>query len=286
MNNEQKKPMDTQKTIKILTAIIVVLCLILVGLIVWLVTLIFDPWKKPVEPQPSESTAATTIPEETTAPTEPLVMLDNMAEIYATNNEFAGWLRIDDTVIDYPVMHTPDDPEKYLRKDFNGKYSMEGTLFIGANCSLVPESDNTIIYGHNMQRGTMFHTLMEYKDKEFWEEHPEIFYSTLYEERNYEIVAAFYDRVYYKHENDVFKFYRFIDAENEEQFNEAMAYYKENALYDTGVTAEYGDKLLTLVTCSYHERYGRFVVVAREKAEEPVQPTDPVETTGSTAPTE
>ena len=118
------------------------------------------------------------------------------------------------------------------------------------------------LYGHNMNNGTQFRTLMSYTDKSFWEDHPVIHYSTLYETRTYEILACFRDRVYYKYE-DVFKFYQFIDAEDEERFNEAITYYKENSLYDTGVTAEYGDKLITLVTCAYHTEYGRFVVVGR-----------------------
>ena len=112
----------------------------------------------------------------------------------------------------------------------------------------------------------MFATLMKYVNESYWKEHPMVQYSTLYEEREYEIIAAFYDRVYYKYE-DWFKFYQFIDARDQAHFEEAMAYYKENALYDTGVTAEYGDKLITLVTCSYHQENGRFVVVAKQKNE-------------------
>ena len=85
----------------------------------------------------------------------------------------------------------------------------------------------------------------------------------MYEEKTYEIIAAFYDRVYYKYE-DCFKFYQFIDAEDEAHFQEAIDYFKKTALYDTGVTAEYGDKLITLVTCAYHVDNGRFVVVAKD----------------------
>ena len=114
-----------------------------------------------------------------------------------------------------------------------------------------------------MKNGTMFKTLVLYEKEKYWKEHPQIMFTTLYEERTYEVIAAFFDRVYYSYE-DVFKFYRFIDAEDEAQFADAIANYKEKALYDTGVTAEYGDKLLTLVTCSYHTNNGRFVVVARE----------------------
>lgn len=194
-------------------------------------------------------------------------ILPRLAELYEQNPDLAGWIQIADTVIDYPVMFTPEDGEKYIYADFEGHFDVEGLPFIEDDCSMDPESDNLIIYGHNMKNGTMFASLMDYADKSYWEEHPVITFSTLYEEREYEIVAAFYDRVYYKYEN-CFKFYQFIDAEDEEHFAEALTYYKDNALYDTGVSAEYGDRLITLVTCAYHVENGRFVVVARAAADE------------------
>ena len=113
-----------------------------------------------------------------------------------------------------------------------------------------------------MNNGSQFATIMDYENKAFWEEHPVIYLSTLYETRTYEVLACFRDRVYYKYE-DVFKFYQFIDAEDEAAFDEAYNYFKNKSCYDTGVTAEYGDDLITLVTCAYHTDNGRFVVVAK-----------------------
>ena len=218
------------------------------------------------DPQPPQTDISDTNPPvaEQTDPedTEPQI-IPHMAEKQAQNPDFAAWIKIDGTVLDYPVMYTPEDREKYLHRDFEQRYSFSGLPFFDSNCTLDPESDNLIIYGHNMGNGTMFRTLMSYTDQQFWKEHPQVQLTTLYEDRTYDIVAVFYDRVYYKYEN-VFKFYQFIDAENEEDFNEAIAYYKEHALYDTGITPEYGDRLLTLVTCAYHETNGRFVVIARQ----------------------
>ena len=214
----------------------------------------------PKEPEKTEIHEVTepSIPEET----EP-VMLAEMAEFYAQNPEIAGWISIPDTKLNYPVMYTPNDPEKYLHLSFEQTYDLGGVPFLDSDCSLDPESDNLIVYGHNMNNGTQFRTLMSYTDQSFWEEHPVIHYSTLYETRTYEILACFRDRVYYKYE-DVFKFYQFIDAKDEDHFNEATAYYKENSLYDTGIHAEYGDHLMTLVTCAYHTENGRFVVIAKQ----------------------
>lgn len=206
---------------------------------------------------------AETQPRETTEPpvTEPQ-MLEKYAPLYERNSDLYGWIKIEDTIIDYPVMYTPDEPEKYLHADFENQYSYGGVPFLEDSCT--PESDNLIIYGHNMANGTMFRELLQYEKESFWKEHPTIRFDTLYEEQEYEVLAVFYDRVYYKSEN-VFKFYQFIDAEDEADFAYAMENYKEKALYDTGVTANYGDQLITLVTCAYHVDNGRFVVVARRK---------------------
>lgn len=214
------------------------------------------------------STTSTTVPHTTTGPesTTP-TMLPHMETLYNQNSEIAGWLSIDDTVVDYPVMFTPDDPEKYIYKNFKGEVDIKGSLFIDGHCNIDPESDNIIIYGHNMLNGTMFRSIFMYQKEEYWKEHPIIKYSTLYEEREYEVIAAFFDRVYFNYE-DVFKFYRFIDAKDEADYENAMMNYKNKALYDTGVTAEYGDHLLTLVTCSgSYDRDKRFVVVLREKVD-------------------
>lgn len=258
-----------------------VAAVLLLAVVVMLVLVSMET-EEPVETIPPTTVVQTEAPEtqpETTAPveTEP-VILEHLREMYEQNHDMAGWLKIDDTVVDYPVMHTPEDDEKYLRADFEGNYSTGGCLFLKGVCSLDPESDNLIIYGHNMQNGTMFRTLMSYKNKSFWEEHPVVKFSTLYEEREYEIMAVFYDRVYYNYE-DVFKFYKFIDAETEEDFEEAMTNYAKKALYETGVTAEYGDRLLTLVTCSYHTNHGRFVVVARQAMGEEALPAETAEAT-------
>ena len=191
------------------------------------------------------------------------VMIEQMEELYAQNPDIVAWIEIEDTMLDYPVMFTPEDEEKYIYKNFEGDYDLSGLPFIDKDCSVDPESDNIIIYGHNMKNGEAFKTIMSYAEQDFWETHPTIKYTTLYEERTYEIVAAFYDKVYYK--SDIcFKFYQFIDAENEEHFNEAMTYFAENSCIDTGITPTYGDSFIMLVTCSYHVDNGRFVLIARQ----------------------
>ena len=189
-------------------------------------------------------------------------MLPRYEPLHGMNGELFGWLTVGDTRIDYPVMHSPEEPERYLHGDFNREYAFAGTPFLDGNNG--PDSHQLLVYGHNMAGGTMFHDLFRYGSRDFWEEHRTIRLDTLHDRYEFEVMAVLYDRVYLK-TDDVFKFYQFGSPATEEEFREAVDYYKTHSLYDTGVTAEYGDQLLTLVTCAYQEEDGRFLVVARKK---------------------
>ena len=217
---------------------------------------------EPTVPVQTQSTVVPPITAATTPPTEPREILPRFLELYQKNPDLAGWLTIPGTRIDYPVMYSPDEPERYLHANFDAAYSFAGLPFLDAACDT--ESGNRIIYAHNMLDGSMFRTLLKYQQKDFWQRNPAISFSTLYEEQEYEVVAAFYDKVYKKSDTN-FKFYQFYDTSDQSSFDEAMAYYREHALYDTGVTAQCGDLFLTLVTCAYQTENGRFVVVARKK---------------------
>jgi sortase B len=168
---------------------------------------------------------------------------------------------LEDEPWDVIFLH-PGGTDDILHADFQREYSYGGIPFVDAHCN--PDSDNLLIYGHNMLDGSMFRSLLKYEEKNYWEEHPVITFNTLYETREYEVLAAFYDRVYYKNET-CFKFYKFIDAADKADYDYAISQFKEKAIYDTGVDAAYGDKLITLVTCAYHTSNGPFVVVARQK---------------------
>ena len=247
--------------------IIAALAAILIGLLI-LTAILVKKAKVEVEPTPTATEAPTeaptTEPVTETVPVETVpVMLPNMAELYAENNDIAGWIRIDGTKIDYAYVYTPEDYDKYLHLDLEGNYSYAGSIMMDQRCTIDPESSNALLHGHNMKNGTMFANIMKYTDKEYWEEHPTIFYSTLYEEREYEIFAAIYDQVYNK-TDEVFKFYEFTNPQTEEEFNEGVEYFKNKSFYDTGVTPAFGERLLMLSTCSYHVDDGRLVVIARE----------------------
>lgn len=181
------------------------------------------------------------------------------------NGDFIGWLKIDDTNIDYPVMYTPNDPEYYLHTDFDGEYSAAGTLFVDSNSNPRKEaSDNILIYGHNMKSGTMFHDLLSYEDEAFYKEHQYITFDTIEELGTYEVIAAMRTVVYDDEDIEHYHYYEFFDAEDKEEFDEYVRFVKENTPYQIETTAEYGDKLITLSTCAYHNDNGRYVVVAKK----------------------
>ena len=187
--------------------------------------------------------------------------LERYAELFAMNNDMAGWIRIEDTPINYPVMYTPDNPDYYLKHNFYKESSAYGVPYIAEHCDPMEPSDNVIIYGHHMNNGSMFAGLMNYEDRDFYERHKTVRFDTLTETAEYEVIAVFKTTVY---DDTGFKFYLFSHAETEKEFTDYVEQCRELALYDTGVTAEYGDKLLTLSTCEYSNTNGRLVVVAKK----------------------
>ena len=228
----------------------------------------------PVTPAPTE-TADTTesdssdsvpTPEAEAMPTPvptPVAVANPYEAAYLDNEHMVGWLMVDGTNIDYPVMWTPGDENYYLYRGFDGSEDLNGCLILDTDSSLNPLTTNLIIHGHNMKSGAMFGNLTDYEDKSYYEEHK---YITLYTEeckRNYEIIAVFRSQVYKKTDN-VFKFYKFFQANTEAEFDDFYSNIKKLSIYDTGVTAEFGDNFITLSTCVYHVNNGRFVVVAKE----------------------
>lgn len=207
--------------------------------------------------QPPESAEDDTDMEIETVPG--LTAYEKYAAVYAENSDFVGWLTIDGTNINYPVMQSAE-PDFYLKHAFDKSYSAYGTPYVQENCDL-EQSDNLIIYGHHMNDGSMFADLCQYESEAFYQEHKTIRFDTLEDYGEYEIVTVF-KTVAYSPEG--FKYYYFVNAECEEDFDEFIAGCQALALYDTGVTAEYGDQLLTLSTCEYSRTSGRMVVVAKK----------------------
>lgn len=220
------------------------------------------PFIPPVQniPEIPDSTDPDTPVETTATPT----ILSEYAALYLQNDDMVGWIEIEGTKLNYPVLQTPDEKDFYLHRDFNKENSKHGAIYVQENCDVWTPSDNVVIYGHNMKDGSMFATLLKYRKQAYWEEHPYIYFNILLERHTYEIVAVFKTTATI---GKGFDYHLFVEAEDEEEFDAYIDQIKKLDYYDTGVDAEYGDKLITLSTCEYSLTNGRLVVVAKRMDE-------------------
>lgn len=201
---------------------------------------------------------------ETAQPVQPQepTMLARYEALYRENDDLVGWIKIDGTNINYPVVQSKDAPNFYLKHDFEKNYTDYGCPYAQQNCDVQAPSDNVVLYGHNMKDGTMFCDLTNYKSESFWAQHRTIQFDTLTQKNEYTVIAAFKGEA-----AELFAYNAFVDAATPEEFDAYVAAVKELALYDTGISAAYGDKLITLSTCEYSFENGRMVVVAKRTSE-------------------
>lgn len=183
----------------------------------------------------------------------------NLQELYKQNNDLIGWIKIDNTSIDYPVMQTKSSPNYYLRRNFYKQYSCYGTPFMAEECN-TNTSENLIIYGHHMQNTKMFGSLENYKSKDYYDNHKLIKFYTSRGKERYEIFAVF-KTVLYK--NNTFKYYQNIELDTESEYSNFINKCKSLSLYNTGINPEYKTNLITLSTCEYSVQNSRLVVVAK-----------------------
>lgn len=180
-------------------------------------------------------------------------------KLYEENKDIVGWLKIDSTTINYPIMQNINDPNYYLHRDFYKNYSSYGTPYMAKQCNL--NSDNIVIYGHHMKNNKMFGELEKYKSKDFYNNHKIITFTTLEKEYSYEIFAVFKTTVYTK---NTFRYYENINFENKKMYNDFINICKDKSLYQTGIKIKDKEKLITLSTCEYSNKNSRLVIVARK----------------------
>ena len=195
------------------------------------------------------------LPDETPPPTndEPeSAHKRDLAPLFAQNSDCVGWLCVPGTGVDYPVMHTPENPQKYLRRNFYGEYSQSGVPFLDYRCDL--QSDNLIFYGHNMKNGTMFSSLRNYTDSAFCAGHPVIEFQTAGGASKYTVFA-----VAAVQKTDAW--YSFIHAADREEYKKQLEAIQGKALYCSETMPEYGAQLLTLSTCYGSGKDGRLLII-------------------------
>ena len=215
----------------------------------------------PVSTQPAEEDGGNdwiTVTDPETG--ESVEVLPEYAQLYTMNPDLVGWIRLPGTGLNYPVMQTPDRPDYYLDRDFYRGSSSHGCIYVREVCDVFAPSDNLTLYGHHMKDGSKFALLSDYADKSWWEDHPVLEFDTLQQRNRYEVFAVF------KTTSSVgkgFRYHTFVDAADQDEFDLFIQNCKELSLFDTQITPQYGDKLITLSTCDYSQTNGRLVVVAR-----------------------
>ena len=195
---------------------------------------------------------------------EPIAILEKFKPLYQKNSDIIGWIKIQNTQIDYPIMFNSSQPEYYLRKNFEQTYSKKGLPFVDDRCMQNSNTLNYIIHGHNMKGSSMFSHLTKYEQYNFYKDNPYIELSSLYVDYTLEIVAVFKSQVFYS-DQDTFKYYNFITAQNSEEYYNFVENIKNLSFYETGIMPIYPEALVTFSTCSYHTDNGRFAVVCKVK---------------------
>lgn len=207
---------------------------------------------------------------ESTKPTEkprPSEILEEYKAQKQENPDMVGWIKLENSRINYPIMHTPNDPIFYERHNFAKAYDIYGLPFLDAGVNL--DSHHYLLWGHETDNGSQFHDFLKYQDKNFWENNKTFTFSDLYETYTYEVVAFGKYNI-----EDVdspnFKFYKYYDFKDEAEFNEYMSNIKKGQSYDTGITPKFGDHLISAAMCIYPvtseeqpEHWQRYVMVAR-----------------------
>ena len=219
--------------------------------------------KENVESESKENgeTISTENTEKQNRETERMLQVKQLQE---QNADIVGWLEIENTSINYPVLQGKDN-SYYMTHNYKKEKSKNGSIFLDANYNWNIPSNNLLIYGHNLGNGMMFQELLKYEKESFYQKHPIIRFTTAEEDVEYEIISVFKSRVYHKSEKNVFRYYFFLNNESEEEYNQFVKNAKNASLYPIDATASYGNQLITLSTCSYYVQDGRFAVVGRKR---------------------
>lgn len=210
------------------------------------------------DPMNSEPTFLDSTQPPSAEPAEP-VILPEYLPIYEMNNHTVGWIKIENTNINYPVLQDKSTSDFYLTHNFNKEESYIGAIYVREACDVFLPSDNVVIYGHRITGGQMFSQLQHYTDKAFWQTNQYITFDTLYKHHTYQIFAVFKTSA---NPGKGYPYHRFNNALGKEDFDAFVSNVKGLSFYDTGITPQYGDKLITLSTCEYTQENGRLVVVA------------------------
>lgn len=219
----------------------------------------------PQAPEPTSETIAATVPAET--PDEPVMVWvpappetpdpqmekleqTDLNALRSVNEDVLGWIQIPGSKIDYPILQGEDN-EYYLKRTWKGHRNPVGSIFLESKNSPDFTDWNTIIYGHNMNDGSMFAPLHRYKKQDYWQQHPYIYIVTDAGVLRYEVFSSYNAKIGSKTYG-----LSFNQMQTREEF---IAMALEQSQIDTGIVPEVTDQIITLSTCSGGEETRRVV---------------------------
>lgn len=195
-----------------------------------------------------------------TGPVDENGMLPELSGLYKMNKDMVGYIYIEGTNINNPVMQRKNSKDYYLHRDFFGDYDEHGCIYVREACDVFEPSDVVTLYGHSMFDGTMFGNVMKYKQRKFFNEHPLIYFDTLYERHTYQVVCIFRTSGTY---GVGFPYHLYDNFADEAEFQEFIDGVRGLAIQDSGISVHYGDKFILLSTCEdVPIENGRLVLVA------------------------
>ncbi len=188
---------------------------------------------------------------------------EQFSALYQINQKICGWLKIDGTGIDYPVVQAADN-DYYLHHTFYDGYSSAGAPFLDCSCdfSVDSMSENLIVYGHNLNSGRMFHDLVRYKDVAYYKEHPVVSFNTVYADYDWKILGLFFTNADMGLD-DSFAYHTWYGSKSEAEFFSQLNKAMQRSFFTTGVDVRSGDRLLMLSTCDNSFDDSRLVLLAR-----------------------
>lgn len=194
----------------------------------------------------------------------------NFKNLLQKNKDVVGYIRILDNpnatdkgykyLVDYPILHRPNEKDYYLKRNLDGKYDERGSIYLRENCNILEPTDVLTIYGHAMADGQMFGRLNRFLNKTFFKEHPYIQMWDLYEEHTYQVVCVFKTSGTY---GEGFPYHLFDNFSDEAEYLEFINGVRDLAIFDSGIETTYGDQFICLSTCEYTLNNGRLVLVAK-----------------------
>lgn len=259
-----------EKATKVRKVIVLIAIIAFLGALVYVVDyFIIAPWQNNSINAEIQELAYSSNTGETTADGDPVSEQDWDA-LKKVNKEIVGWIRIDNTKIDYPVLeHKGDDvtSQYYLKHTYKKDYSDYGSIFVDYRCPDSVNSKNVILHGHNMQDGSMFHELTNYTNElkgnlDYYKEHPVITFNTPDGDAKWKIISVFKTSTLYAHG----EFFNYMQGEfnSDAEFMNFVYNMRIRSMFDIPVMVNEDDQILTLSTCTYDFTQWRLVVVARK----------------------